>query len=87
MFKTEIEARIADYMSRQFLFAFDGQKVTPETNLFAAGCLDSFGFVELLTFLESEYAIKFTDEELLSNRLNSLAGLTAVVEGKVNHVG
>lgn len=81
-----IDDKIKTYLMQQFLFAFDGYNVTPETNLFASGHIDSFGFVELVAFLEAEFTIKFTDEELLSNNLNSLAGLVAAVEGKAVYV-
>ena len=77
-----LEEKLKTYMVQQFLFEFDGIDVTSETNLFSSGHIDSFGFVELITFLESEFQIKFTDEELLSNTLNSLSGLVAAVEGK-----
>lgn len=78
-----IDTKIKTYLMQQFLFEFDGDNVTPETNLFSSGHIDSFGFVELIAFLEAEFKLKFTDEELLSNNLNSLAGLVAAVEGKL----
>lgn len=81
----DISSTIADFMEKQFLFTFDGRAVTDQTNLFASGHLDSFGFVELITFLEQEFAIKLSDDDLLSNRLNSLASLAAVVEEKLSH--
>ena len=77
--------QIARFMQSQFLVTFDGQRVTPTTNLFESGHLDSFGFVELITFLEREFAITFSDEDLLSNRLNSLAGVAALVQEKLRH--
>jgi len=83
---TDLSFKIADFMQKQFLFTFDGRTVTAETNLFESGHLDSFGFVELVTFLEQEFAIKLSDDDLLSNRLNSLASLTAVVEEKLSRV-
>lgn len=81
-----VDQTIKTYLTQQFLFTFDEQTVTQETNLFSAGYIDSFGFVELIAFLEAEFKLKFTDEELLSNTLNSLAGLTAAVEGKLAYV-
>lgn len=80
----QLRDTIEAFISQQFLFDFDGEQVKPTTNLFTAGLVDSFGFVELITFLETEFSIKFTDEELLGTRLNSLKGITAVVKEKVN---
>ena len=80
------DEKIKTYLTHQFLFTFDGDDVTAETNLFSSGHIDSFGFVELVTFLEAEFKIKFTDEELVSNKLNSLAGMVEAVEGKAAYV-
>jgi acyl carrier protein len=77
-----IEEKLKHFMTQQFLFEFDEVTITADTNLFAAGYIDSFGFVELVSFIEAEWQIKFTDEELLSNQLNSLANLVRVIEGK-----
>ncbi|MEM7129849.1 MAG: acyl carrier protein [Chloroflexota bacterium] len=77
-----VEEKIKEYMTQQFLFEFDEISVTSETNLFSSGYIDSFGFVELITFLETEFEITFTDEELLSNSLNSLDSIVTQVEGK-----
>lgn len=77
-----ISQRIADFMTRHFLFTFDQVTVTATTNLFESGHLDSFGFVELITFLEQEFAITFSDDDLLGSRLTSLASFVAIVQEK-----
>lgn len=73
--------KIRDFMTEQFLFEFDDE-ITPRTNLFTTGIIDSFGFVELVAYLEAEFGIKFTDEELLSGRFNSFKSLVSIVKEK-----
>ncbi len=73
--------KIRTFMTEQFLFEFDDE-ITPRTNLFTTGIIDSFGFVELVAYLEAEFGIKFTDEELLSGRFNSFKSLVSIVKEK-----
>ncbi|HEX8318653.1 acyl carrier protein [Longimicrobium sp.] len=69
------------YLEDTFLFEFGGD-VTPETNLFSIGIIDSFGYVQMIRHLEKEYGIRFTDDELLSNVLVSLNSILACAEAK-----
>ena len=73
---------IRKFLQNQFLFEFDENSITSHTNLFTSGLVDSFGFVELISFLEFKFQIKFLDEELLSNSLNSLDSITKTIEEK-----
>ena len=77
-----IQEKTQAFLTQEFLFEFDGELISPDTNLFVAGVLDSFGFVQLITFLEETYQIKFTDEELLGNQLNSLSDMVEIVSRK-----
>ena len=48
-----------------------------------AGLIDSFGFVQLVAFLEKEFGIKITDDEVLSDSLSSFAKIRSFTETKV----
>ena len=74
---------IRSYIEESCLIKY-GETVTPETDLFEAQIIDSFGFVELVTYLESTFAIKITDEDLLSQRLTSLNSIVALVQERIN---
>lgn len=76
------EEKIRKFLTRQFLFEFD-EAITADSDLFELGLVDSYGFVELVTFLESEFAIQFTEDEIVDGGLNTLAGITAAVSAKV----
>ncbi len=80
----EAKKEIESYLTKQFLFNFDGVNVTPDTDLFSSGVIDSFGCVELVLFLEKKYKIKVIDEELLSDSIRSLNALTKFVKDKTN---
>ena len=69
-----IRGGIRRFMAEAFLIDFD-REVGPDTDLFEAGLLDSFGFVELVGFLEHTYGLELTDEDFESPLISSLAGL------------
>ena len=46
------------------------------------GILDSLGILDLVAYLEGEFAITVSDEELLPEHFESLERLTAFVERK-----
>ncbi|MBS0245094.1 MAG: acyl carrier protein [Proteobacteria bacterium] len=65
-------------MSETFLFEFDAT-VTPDTNLFDAGLIDSFGFTQLVAFLEETFAITLTEDDFASDDISSLNGIVRIV--------
>ncbi|OEJ69017.1 acyl carrier protein [Magnetovibrio blakemorei] len=74
--------RIRTFMEEQFLIEFD-ETFPEESNLFMEGVMDSFGYVQLCRFLEQEYDIQFTEEEMTGNVLTSLAQIKKYVAAKV----
>jgi acyl carrier protein len=76
---------LARFLHDQFLVDFD-DRVNGGTDLFAAGFIDSFGFMELISFLETEFGVEYAAEELLLGQLNSLDGLVASVGRKLAEV-
>ncbi|WP_394849108.1 phosphopantetheine-binding protein [Pendulispora brunnea] len=77
-----IKAAISEYMEQNFLFKFDDE-ITESTDLFKAGIMDSFGYVQLMQFLQENFDIKFSKQELLSDVISSLSGIVEAVEAKL----
>lgn len=75
--------KIKEYLISNSLAQFDAG-VTEYSDLFKEGFLDSFGYIELVKFLEKTFSIRFTDEELVSNKLNTLKNITDMVQGKID---
>ena len=72
-----IEEKIKAYLAAACLITFGEGGVDNDTDLFQTGLIDSYGFVELVVFLEREFAIKVTDDDLVSvpfNTVNELVG-------------
>ena len=75
--------KIKQYLEANSLAEFDAG-VTENSDLFKEGFIDSFGYIELVKFLEKEFKIRFTDEELVSNQLNTLKNITGMVQSKID---
>ena len=75
-----IEEKIKAYLAVTCLINFDDTEANNDTDLFQSGLIDSYGFVELVAFLEREFAIRVTDDDLVSAPFNSVNEL-------VNYVG
>jgi len=57
----------------------------PETaSLLDAGIIDSTGVLELVCFLESQFAIEIADDEMLPENLDSIAAISAYVQRKTH---
>ena len=86
MTPSEIQQQIARFMSQTFLFEF-AHEVTSETDLFDSGLIDSFGFVQLVEFVEREFSVKLSDDDLASSETATLSGITRLVVASQTHGG
>ncbi|WP_275466511.1 acyl carrier protein [Streptomyces noursei] len=69
-------------MEDRFLVEF-GEDVTPDTDLFKAGVMDSFGYLQLMDFLEAEFGVKISPDEILGNIFVSLATIDDFMAEKI----
>ncbi len=70
-------------MTETFLFEFDNE-ITEKSDLFKMGVIDSFGYIQLLKYLEIEFKIKYSEEEILTNVLVSFSNIIDSVSKKSN---
>ncbi|MEM7469070.1 MAG: acyl carrier protein [Pseudomonadota bacterium] len=81
MSNQSIEPAIKTYLEDQFLIDF-GEDISAQTDLFEAGLIDSYGYIDLVSYLESHFGISISEDELNSSALNSLDGIVAIVGTK-----
>jgi acyl carrier protein len=63
---------------------YDEKRVIPDDESFlATGILDSTGILELIGYLESEFGVRFLDEELVADNFDSLARITRFMSEKL----
>ena len=66
-----------------FLFG-DGAKLSVDTPLFEKGIIDSTGVLELVAFIEDNFNVKVTDEELVQENFSSLIAIEKFLQSKNN---
>ena len=81
MTKDEISESLRAFLANELLVEFDAD-VNDHTDLFEAGLVDSYGFIELIGFIESKHSVVFTDDELMESSMNTLSALSDLVMKK-----
>lgn len=79
--RVDAQDKTKSFLEGNLLFEF-GDDIHAQTNLFERGIMDSFSFIQLVTFLEKEFKIKISDEELMSYQLSSLNEILALLDRK-----
>ncbi len=74
-------ARIRQYLIEHFPSARN-HPVGEDDQLLANGILDSLGVLDLVGYLEQEFGIAVSDEDLVPEHFETLRHLTAFVRGK-----
>ena len=80
----EIKEKISAFLTEELLVSLPLEPDSEQINLLQQGLLDSYGFVQVITFLESTFGIHFTDEEIITLPLFSLKGMCDAVRSKLN---
>ena len=81
--RQEVETSILSFVEEHFLVEL-GKDFEIATNLFEAQIIDSFGFVELVRFLESAFKITIKDTDLISGELTSVQSIVNLVEQRTH---
>ena len=81
MDRNNVREEVRNFLENSFFFEFDDQ-ICSNTNLLEAGVMDSFGFVQMIQFLELSHGIKFADDDYASPKLTNLDGIVEVVKSR-----
>jgi acyl carrier protein len=77
----QLKQAVRSYITENFLFGTDGG-LADDASLLDNGVIDSTGVLELVAFLETQFAITVSDEELLPENLDSIAKIAAFLSRK-----
>ena len=78
----EIKGKIQQFIKDTFLFEFNNE-VTEKSDLFKSGVIDSHGYIQLVNYLETEFKINFTEEEILANVFVTFSSIMDYVSKKI----
>ena len=80
---SQIETNIRQFIASNFLFRDDRAELDDGESLLEAGLIDSTGVLELVSFLETEFAIQMADEDIVPANLDSVRAIVSFVMSKL----
>jgi acyl carrier protein len=83
MTREEIGKTVSSYISKNFLFDAT-RKIGGSDSLLGTGVVDSTGILELITFLETTYNVKFLDSELTADNFDSIDKIQSFISKKLS---
>jgi len=75
--------RIREFVLKQFPLA-RRKGLKPDEQWLETGLVDSLGILDVVSFLEAEFSVHVTDEELLPENFDSLSAVVEFVQKKVS---
>ena len=78
----DLKTQIRTFIIENFLFG-NADDLKDDTSFLGEDIIDSTGVLELITFLEEEFAIKIDDDELTLENLDSVNKVVAFLEVKL----
>ena len=80
---TEIQSAIRKFIARELLFQKDESILKFDDQLLEKRVIDSSGMMELVTFLETEYGIHVTREDIIPDNFETIEHISKLVASKV----
>ena len=77
-----IESSIRTYVLENYLFTDDQSELDSNDSFLEKGIIDSTGVLEIILFLEEEFAIKVADQEMVPDNLDSVSNIVNFIEKK-----
>jgi acyl carrier protein len=77
-----IEARIREFVARNFLFSQEGFSLDDSASFLEQGVIDSLGVTELVTFAGEEFGIQVRPAEVIPDNFDSVEQMAAYIRRK-----
>ncbi len=78
----DIKEKIRGYVLENYLFTNDQDALGDNDSFLEKGIIDSTGILEIIYFLEDEFGVTMTDDEMTPENLDSVTRIVAFVESK-----
>ncbi len=75
--------KIRTYIMENILLGSADHPIADDDSFLEKGIIDSTGILELVAFVEDEFAIEVEDEELIPDNFDSIGKLAAYTEMKI----
>jgi acyl carrier protein len=80
--ETQIRERVRHFLDENFLYMRPNFVLGDDDRLLERGVVDSMGVAEMVTFIEDEFGIKASDEDISEANLGSLSAIGRFVSQK-----
>jgi len=80
----ETIAKLRNFILENYLFTDDPSALDNDDSFLDSGIIDSTGILELIFFLEEEFAVKVEDEEMVPRNLDSVTNVIAFLQSKTS---
>ncbi len=77
----EIKDKVKTFIRESFLFDSSAE-IGDNESLLERGIIDSTGVLELILYIEEEFAIKIEDEEIIPENLDSVSNIETLIISK-----
>lgn len=84
MIREEIGTQVMQFIRKNFLFD-EKRTLSDQESLIASGVIDSTGILELISFLETNFKVKFEDQELIAENFDSIDRIKTFLSKKINN--
>jgi acyl carrier protein len=78
----DAKQKVRQFILKNYLFSTDEAALKDDVSLMQAGIIDSTGVLELIMFLEEQFGVKVSDEEMTPENLDSVDRIAAFVGSK-----
>jgi acyl carrier protein len=78
----EILSRVRNFVKDNFLYMHSNFELEDDDRLLEKGVLDSMSIVEMISFIESEFGVQASDDEVSDANFGSLSGIARFVGQK-----
>lgn len=80
----QVTSTLRNYILENYLFTDDQNALADDDSFLDKSIVDSTGIMEIIFFIEEEYNLKVTDEEMVPENLDSINNLVAYITKKTS---
>ena len=81
-FKSKILEEMLEYLKKANPSISELKKIPLNVSLLEKGYLDSFGVIEMITFIEKNWKIKINDSDLTTEKMGSINKMISLIYNK-----
>jgi acyl carrier protein len=82
MTESEVREKVRAYIRDAYLYMRPGYQLDDAESLLESGIIDSLAVLELLEFVDAQFAIKVADDEITEQNFGSVDAIVRLITGK-----